>query len=372
MIFRYDKNFSILVKHVNFLFVEVRCEIINFKGKINNIDKSLMMFGGKQMAKDDEMNKLSSRERIIALFLRMFKGETITYTEAMADYNASQRPVQMDIQFIRTALKEYMPESELFYDKGKGVHGIKSKGKFQSGELLAILKILIGTRAFGKQELMDIEYDLLELISTDDRSQVKRLLGAANDAYIPVAQRDDLIELIGNFFDWIINKKPIEYDYKSSNGRGPQNGHVGIPFNLYFDRFYFYVRMYVIDLNKSYVCRVDRFTMCKPKSRSYNIPEIKKEDVNAAINKTYLLKMGNEIHFKIQYWSYPQTALDALPGSKVEKILDDGSVIITGDIFLRGILLWALGQGDGVKVLAPQSLVDAVVERLRKTMTLYE
>jgi len=322
------------------------------------------------MVKDDE-GKLSSRERIMELFLRMYQGETIAYADAMTEYNASRRPVQMDMQFIRAALKEYMPESELFYDKSHGVHGIKSKSKFQSAEILAILKALIGTRAFSKQELMDIEYDLLELIPTDNRSSVKRLLGAANDAYIPVAQRDDLVELIGNFFDWIINKKPIEYDYESSNGRGPQNGHVGIPFNLYFDRFYFYVRMYVIDLNKSYVCRIDRFKTCKPKSRSYNIPESKKEDVNAAINKTYLLKMGNEIHFKIRYWDYPQTALDALPGSKIEKVLDD-SVIITGDIFLNGILLWILGQGDRAKALEPQSLIDAVTAKIHRTLEMYE
>jgi len=127
----------------------------------------------------------------------------------------------------------------------------------------------------------------------------------------------------------------------------------------------------LIDQDESRIFRLDRFLTHRAKHRSFNIPAVRREDMGVAINRTYLLKMGNIIQYKFQYWDYPQTALDKLPGSKVDKKLTD-SVIISGEMYSEGGLLWLLSQGNRIKVLEPQSLVNEVQTRLQRALDLYK
>jgi len=322
-----------------------------------------------------QSKRLGSRERILEEFIMMMQGSKFTQSELMSYYDATDRPIKLDFQIIRSMLKAHMPDYKIYNNRENKTYEIKStEGRLQSEKVLAILKIIIGSRAFSREELDDLKDDLLDLVQVDQKADLKRLIAATINKYTPVAKSSqyDLMELIRIFAECISRQRKVEFTYLSSTGSNSKESHVGVPLNLYFDTYYFYVTVYLINNKKSYNYRLDRFQTVKPKRKTFNVPIDKKEDEGAAIKKTNLLKMGNDVQYKFRYWNYPQTALDRLQGSKVTKRFPDGSVIIEGEIYAEGAKLWILSQGANIKVLAPQSLVDQVKEQLRDTLSLYK
>jgi len=326
------------------------------------------------MAKNNKVEKIGSRERILEEFIRMMQGSKFTKPELEKFYLVSYRAITNDFKIIKTMLKTYLPDYEIYNDREQKTHEIKkSQGIISSEKVLAILKILIASRAFNKEELENLKDDLLDLVPVDQHADLKQLIAATLSKYIPVAKSSkyDLLELIKMFSEYIIDKREIEFTYSSSTGSSSVKSHVGVPLNLYFDTSYFYVTVYIIDKDQSYNYRLDRFQTVQPKRKTFNVPAAKKEDEGAAIQKTNLLKMGNDVHYKFRYWNYPQTALDRLQGSKITQQFEDGSVMIEGELYAEGAKLWILSQGAQIKVLAPQSLVEQVKTQLQAALNLY-
>lgn len=326
-----------------------------------------------EKTKEEKEPKIGSRERIMELFSKMMSGETVNFKEAMDEYDVKIKAIQNDFKIIKSIVYRYFPSHEVYYDRNLNVHGIKNNGDIGFEEVLLILKMLISTRALTKDAFIEIADELFGFVSNDDKHKIKRMLAAQLNKYQPVQTVDDLVDRIGKFSEWINNKKIIEFKYGSSRPDSDENElHTGVPLYLYFDQSYFYVVIYSIEKKKNYVYRMDRFKQFKSKNKSYNTPFVNREDEGENANKTHLLKMGNDVHYKFQYWNYPQTALDKLPGSKIERRIDkDNSVIISGEGYAEGLLLWIMSQGDRIKVIEPQSLVEAVHKRLLGALDLY-
>jgi len=322
----------------------------------------------------NEIKKYASRGRILEIFMQMLQGGGINYKQASEHYGYSEKPITIDMKIIKFMLKKYMPDSHIDFDPNGSLHRINGQGQIKAEEITAILKILIGTRAFSKAELTTLEQDLIQCAPSDERRRIERLSSATLSKYLPVKKTSsiELLELIKQFSNYILDKKVIDFTYGSSTGSDPQELRTGVPLNLYFDTFYFYVTVYMIDKDKAYNYRLDRFQTVTGRHGSYNVPADKKEDEAAAINKTNLLKMGNDVHYKFRYWNFPQTALDRFPGSKVTKQFDDGSVIIEGEIYAEGAKLFILSQGNKIKVMEPISLVEQVKAEHQKALDLYK
>ncbi|GEO47392.1 helix-turn-helix transcriptional regulator [Companilactobacillus kimchii] len=327
---------------------------------------------------EKRIKEYGSRYRIVELLLQLLSGETFNLEESMKHYGVKKKAIQLDLKYMRFLLDRYMPDRKIVYDARDQVYRVENEGQITSAEALTILKMVIGTRAFSKNELEKIEEEVLNFVSFSEQSSVKTLLSTTLGKYYPVKTQDDLVERIDKFANWILKHKIIEFTYHSSrDDSNSDKTFVGTPINLYFDTSFYYVMIYLMedgdDKDNPRVFRIDRFDFpIKEKRKSYNIPFSKKVDEGEVLKKTYLLRMGNDVNYTFQYWNYPQTALDKLPGSKIVETKDDGSVIIKGEIFSEGALLWILSQGDGLKVLGPDSLVKEVKTRLKKAVELYD
>jgi len=327
------------------------------------------------MTNNNKIEKIGSRERILEEFIMMMQGSKLTKPELEKTYLAGYRAITVDFKTIKKMLETYLPDCEMHSDRDQKTYEIKnSQGAISSEKILAILKILIGSRAFNKKELKNLKDELLNLVPVDQHADLKQLIAATLSKYTPVAKSSnyDLLELVKMFSEYIIDKRKIEFTYSSSTGSSSAKYHVGVPLNLYFDTFYFYVTVYIIDKGQSYNYRLDRFQTVTPKRKTFNVPTTKKEDEGAAIKKTNLLKMGNDVHYKFRYWNYPQTALDRLQGSRITHKYEDGSVAIEGEIYAEGAKLFILSQGDKIKVMEPASLVEQVKETYQKALKLYQ
>ncbi|KRN99431.1 helix-turn-helix transcriptional regulator [Companilactobacillus kimchiensis] len=331
------------------------------------------------MTKDDH---IKSNPRITKIFAHMLQFERMNLTTTSEKFSTSKRTIQRDMQTIHNNVNK-MDHYNFHHDIESDDYFLTQNDLVSFNEIFAILKILIGSRAFGKEELAMIGDSLASVVATEKQPIVSKMLTTLNDSYLPVNNSNHLIELVKKFSEWVNNQTTISFYYINSNPKGhSKDESVGIPLSLYFANNYFYVTMYRekthSDGGKTFVYRLDRFRDPRPKVKGIKVPRDKWIDEESIRTNTYLLTSGSNINYSLIYRGYPQTALDQLPHSKVKKNSNgqiehdsDHGVKISGKMNLNGLKLWVLSQGSLVTVLSPNSLIEAVKNDLQKTLDLY-
>lgn len=321
---------------------------------------------------------MKGRERAVDVLVKLMTGEKITTdVDGKTYYQVSERSLERDTKLIRETLAANEANYRL-KQKGK-TYWLEKAGTLSAEEVLALLKIVIGTRALTRDELMLVKDHLLDLVADEERAKIQKLISNTLLRYTPLFSNGDreILPRLKEFANWVSNKAPIKFHYRSSvpdsKGRTLAKPGIGVPLSIYFADFYFYVVMYIPERDKSLVYRLDRFQDAKATRSVVKVPGDKKLDEGALRNKTYLLSGGSDIPYEFRYWGYPQTALDKLPNSRItDWNREDGSVTIKGDhLASQGALLWVLSQGSQIQVVAPQSLVAAVKRELTKTLHYY-
>jgi len=315
---------------------------------------------------------MNNTERIINVFIDLLAGKPMTTEQFIEKYQVTKRTVQRDMASLRDLLTESNLDYEFSHKSRSNVYALTATNQIQLEQVLSLMKVLIGTRAFSKRELLTLRKSMLELLAPKERAAVKKLTSVSVDQYTPVGQTDQkLLPQIKNFSIWITEKKTLKFDYLHSSD-GVVHSEIGVPTSLYFADFYFYVVIFS-EKRPHGVYRLDRFYNVQPLSnKRIRLRYDQKINEAAFNNQTYLLHGGNDLTFTFRYWAFPPTALDRLPNSRVIKKMADGSVVIEANSFEQGILLWLIGQGPRVKVLTPPSLVNTVQAELKATLAKYD
>lgn len=338
------------------------------------------------MVKKDDDPKIYSNDRITELMLRMMEDEKINLQEAMNEYKASMRTIQRDMGTIKKNVAK-MGRFMLKHDTQPGVYYLQKMGDIPVEEALAIVKMLIGTRTFGKYELKNITDDLLYTVGDLDKPRVEKALTTIKANYYPVDKTDMLLENILRFENWINKHTTIRFTYSSTDvTRKHSRPHTGVPLSLYFANHSFYVVMYIVesphneDETGTFVYRLDRFDQeIHTERREIKIPREYFEDEDTIRDKTYLLNSGDIISYQFSYRGYAPTALEQLPNARLKKdvkgntVVDkSGGVLIEGSLSVNGAYMWVIGQGDKVTVKAPQSLIKMVKSHLQAALDSYK
>lgn len=320
------------------------------------------------MDADNDKKLPKSLIRIIDILMRLLDGEKINSKDAAIFYDVKKRTIYRDLQIIRENPifnNRYHLETD---ESQKNRFVVKDEG-INTNEILAIIQILIGVRALEKPELIDIVHHLRKLVSVKDQPKIDQLL---KREYLPVKTSGNLLSRIGEFTEFIKSQVEIEFTYQGSLVTSDNKRlRRGVPVSLYFSNFYFYVVIFS-QAKGSRTYRLDRLLSYTEVTRTTNILRSKLEDGTTIRNYTYLLNGGRKSYFKIQCWTYPQTALDKLPNSKIVKYEPDGSVIIEGYLYLQGLKFWILSEGTWVKVLESTSLVTEIKKELQATLEQYK
>lgn len=317
---------------------------------------------------------MTGQARVTDLLMKLLLGEKIVVTAALAEYQITLRTLQRDIDVIRGALAENTMEDQLTYQRELKAYQLVKHDEWSFEEVLALLKVIIGSRAFSKEKLTPILNHLLATLSDQRQSDAKRLITDVWAKYVPVQANADIMGQIKYFSELIVNQTAIRFSYHSEPKVTLVREGVGIPLNLFFADYYFYVVMYLVEDDNAAVYRMDDLeNIHTVRTTKIKLPREKKIDVGVLRNSTYLLPGGTDISFRFRYWDVPQKALDKLPNSRITHHNQDGSVTIEGDhLGSRGALLWVLSQGANIKVEQPQSLIDAVRTEMKRALAIYE
>lgn len=213
---------------------------------------------------DKEYKNLKS-DRILKLFFRALKGESLSVKALANESNVSTRSITRDINDLKAFLSNYrdvLGNAELNYSAIDHCYTLEMENLFSNKELFSIAKVLIGCKAFSKEELLEIITKLKGLTSFSDKNKFDTLFSKELLYYDEINSNcDSVIDNVWRISTYIQDNKIITITYyKKSKEKIHQKI---IPLYIIFSEYYFYLIAYKCDdksNNKPIYYRVDKIT----------------------------------------------------------------------------------------------------------------
>ena len=323
------------------------------------------------------MEKEIKLDRVMELFFRAMKGESLSVQQLAFEYNVSTRSITRDINSLKAFLADHadiLGYAELEYSSTNHCYSLKMDHFLSNKELLAITKVLIGSRAFSIEELLGIIQKLKVNTTSADRIKLEQLICKEIYQYDEVGS--DCHSVIDNLWkvtDCIENRNVITITYYKMN-RDLVKRKIK-PVSIMFSEYYFYLIGYRYETdvsNTPIYFRVDRIVDIIVQREKYVLLKEQNIDEGMLRRKSQFMWPGptRKIRFEFSGPSV-QAILDRIPTAKVTDRQADKS-IIEAEVFGSGIKMFLLSQGAWVKVLAPDEFVEEMKLEIKKMHEMYK
>ena len=155
-----------------------------------------------------------NRRRLLEIYTQLLEGKKIKISELVEQKYGTEDTIRKDKDSIRDFLLEKDHERSLFgklvYSHGVGFYLDKSY-TLTDDERLAIIKVLLSSRALHKNELFPI-IDKLAKQANDDK-RIERITSSERFNYVGVPQCEDMLERM-NLIQYAIDKQlPLSFTY---------------------------------------------------------------------------------------------------------------------------------------------------------------
>lgn len=321
---------------------------------------------------------MEKKNRILAILYRLYSGNEVSVTELSEEYQVARKSISRDISIIRSFLAEHrelVGNVELLYDRKKHSYVLSAGGGIHAKELLIILKILLGSRVFGKDELRKMTANLTVYSSHADQKLFRDFWKNEMEYYCPVNTESslDLYDTVWRLEEWIKEGKSLEITYKKLNGKRVERWIY--PIAVTFSSFYFYLLACRGDMENSAVIyyRMDR--IAEIHERKERIPIEIEERRRLEKAKVYNQKMFMGQPMKIRFlYTGPsvEAVLDKFPTASVVRQHGEAAEITAMVEYSRGTIMELLSQGRWVKVLGPKRLLDDIQTEIGVMKKIYD
>ena len=327
--------------------------------------------------------------RILEIYQLFLSGKTINKKELAEKYQANPRSIQRDIESIRDFLSEQSTQKGVLqtieYDgAARGFKLVKQDvSSLTNGEMLAVCKILIESRAFKKDELDSLLNRLLNLcVSPKEKSQIEwffanEIYNYANPAHPPVD-----LDLLWQLAEAIRQQFVIEIKYHKIKDSETVIRLVE-PVGLLFSEYYFYLMAFIEDdeLKDNFevpddknptIYRLDRLDGVNVLNKHFRVAYQERFEEGVYKNISQYMKGGLVENIKFECGnSALEATLDRFPTAKIVSEGESGKTLST-TAFVRGFNTWALSQGKNIKVLEPEWVKDAITQEVKDILDLYK
>ena len=296
--------------------------------------------------------------RMLEIFFRALRGEKISLKKLAEEYNVSTKSISRDINSIQNFLAEHrelMQNAELVYSHKERAYILNSDEFLKNKELFTLVKIILGSRALNKEEILTLITKLKKFTTIQDRKTLENLIRKEIYHYHEVkSDCKSVIDNVWKIVQAIEDKHTISIIYYKMNR--DEVKHKIKPVSVLFSEYYFYLIAYKADdmSCKPIYFRIDRISSILREKNQFMFP-------------------GDTIKIRFEFSGLSlQAILDRLPTAKVVEKNGNISIIEAEVNHGRGIIMYLLSQGSWVKVLSPQSLADEIKEELNKMISYYE
>ncbi|MER2106952.1 MAG: WYL domain-containing protein [Solibacillus sp.] len=312
-------------------------------------------------------------QRILSMYERLKKGEPIVKREEATNFKISEKSIQRDLDSIRAFIETSGANKYITYDRAQKayVYETEQPTSLTTEEIFAVLKVIIESRAFPKQEMDSIVEKLMELAKKDDQPLIKLMMVNEKHYYTELNHKKDLLERLWQLTLAIHSKKVIEMDYKRENSAASTRKVK--PVAIIFSEYYFYLIAYPEKSDYDYpiVYRVDRIEHFQQTAQTFKVPYHERFQEGEFRKRVQFMYTGELLTVKFRFTGKsPQAMLDRLPTAKIIQ-QDDTGMTIEAEVFGKGIKMWLLSQGEYIEVLEPREFREEMEESVRAMLSKY-
>lgn len=318
----------------------------------------------------------NKNDRMLEIFMRSLRGEAISIKSLAKEYNVSTKSISRDISSIQSFLAEHrelMQNAELIYSHKDKSYRFSNDEFLKNKELFAIVKILLGSRALNKDEILTLIYKLKRFTTVAGKEKLDNLIRKEVYHYHEVkSDCNSVIDNMWKLIQAIENKKFLTITYYKMN-RDEVKRRIK-PASIMFSEYYFYLIAYMADdeeYNPKYF-RIDRIAAITENRDQFKLDKKYDFDEGDLREKNQFMFPGENVKIRFEFSGLSlQAILDRLPTAKV--VEKNGSIsIVEAEVnYGRGIIMYLLSQGSWVKVLSPACLIDNMKKEIDKMREKY-
>lgn len=316
---------------------------------------------------DEEKN--GKTVRILGIYKKLANGYVVNRAEEAVYYGVNERTIQRDIDDIRSY---FAMESEnsgvmntVVYDRSKKGYRLEriDRERLENGEILAICKILLDSRAFTKEEMNSMLKKLIECCSPEENKRaVKELVSNEAFHYVEPHHRTRFLDHLWEIGQAIRTSRYIEIEYQRNRGNVLVKRKIR-PAALMFSEYYFYLAAFMDENDEARknfevpddkfptIYRIDRIQKLKVMDEHFHVLYRNRFEEGEFRKRVQFMYGGKLQKLKFRYSGENiESVLDRLPTAK---ILDEknGIYTVSAEVFGKGIDMWLRSQGDMVEVL---------------------
>ena len=298
------------------------------------------------------------------ILLNIFK-ECDQYNE----YKISTKSVSRDINDLKAFFadhRELVGNTELKYSNQSKAYHLYMDEFLTNRELFALIEIIIGARAFSKEELLTLTNKLKGFTTATDRPMLSDLIRKELYHYTEIKHECDSVQdTLWKLASCITEKKEITVDYYRAD-RALKTHRIR-PTSLMFTDYYFYLIAFNTegDPDKPLYFRVDRIKHITEHRQHFTNDDAPEFDEGLLRQRSLFMWPGKLRTIRFEFTgSAIQAILDELPTARIIE-RNGRTYTVEAEVYGDGIKMWLLSQGRRVKVIAP----DDFVEEMKKEIT---
>lgn len=333
--------------------------------------------------------KSSKNIRVLDIYARLCEGRAVNKSEDAKKFGVDVRTIQRDIDDIRIFLDErqtgYSPDGRsVVYDRSsKGfVMAGAEEAMMSNSEILAVSKILLGSRAFTKKEINGILGKMINgCVPLKNMKLVKELISNEQFHYVELGHKTYIQDKLWHIGIDIKEHNLIEIKYSRGEHTDEEVTRVIEPMAILFSEYYFYLNAFIVepDMAGKYVhkydypaiFRIDRIKEYKELGEKFQVSYADRFEEGEFRKRIQFMYAGYLMKIQLKFYGEnPEPVLDRLPTARIVEEKEH-EFTISAEVYGKGILMWLLSQGSRVEVIRPESLRQEMKEKAEEILKLY-
>ncbi|MET3297400.1 UNVERIFIED_ORG: putative DNA-binding transcriptional regulator YafY [Bacillus proteolyticus] len=312
--------------------------------------------------------------RLLSLYERIHKGEVINKNNEAIKFNVDCRTIQRDIAEIKYYLEQPNLSMSLQYSRREKGYILyrQSPYWFSYGELLAICKVLVSSRAFSKKQTIAIVDKLLKMTDEEKINLIQEQLKNELFHYHSSELKESQLELISKISWAIYKKKEIAIKYESHLEDKKSETHLS-PIGIVFVSQYFYLFSISRGSVMEYITihRLDKIISLKKKDSQKVVFGHNRIEIGELIKGFPTEPLGEYINVRLRFLDVNfHDVMEEFPDAQVMSKSKVYTIIeVKG--FRNGIKQWVLKSLPSVEILEPKSLREEIMIILEKSLKAY-
>lgn len=307
-------------------------------------------------------------QRVLGIYKKLINGEIVNKIEEANNYGVNERSIQRDIDDIRCFMESEVGRTgiinDVIYDRNQKGFRLEQQNRTElsNGEMLAICKILLDSRALLKNEMIEILDKLVKCcVSKKNQKDIQDLIKNEKFHYVEPRHKTEVMDKMWEIGQAIRKSQYININYEKPGTKEIVKRKLK-PVAIMFSEYYFYLTAFVSDeevkkdfdvINDSFptIYRIDRIKKFNVLEEKFYIPYRNRFEEGEFRKRIQFMYGGKLRNVKFKYTGDDIDAiLDRLPTAR---IIEKGSnyYIIKAEVFGKGIDMWLRSQGDKVEIV---------------------